>query len=357
MLLIAVLSGCKNNDEFTISGKFDNAAGIKKVQLYKGNEVIDSALLDENGEFKLKAISPDFDFFTISAAEKAYSIIARNGDDIEFKADYANEVGEFHVSGSENADKLKEFNAISTKYSKIFRSFQQEFEEKVGRDPSLKDSLEQVIFPKFNENVDAFSKETIAFAEKNKDNLAGFYAIGSLNQDKYETVLLKYAEDIKNKFPGSPAVQSFINRMDKLRALSVGHVAPDFEMPSVEGKNVKLSDFRGQYVLVDFWASWCAPCREENPNLVKQYHAFKDKGFTIFGVSLDRDRNEWLDAIKADKLAWTHVSELKQWDSNVVKQYSIEGIPTSYLLDKEGRIIAKNLRGSDLEAFLTKTLP
>ena len=144
--------------------------------------------------------------------------------------------------------------------------------------------------------------------------------------------------------------------MDKLKLLAVGQTAPDFEMASVDGKKIKLSQFRGQYVLLDFWASWCAPCRQENPNLVKQYHAFKDKGFTIFGVSLDANKDLWLKAIKDDKLTWTHVSELKQWDSNIVKLYSIEGIPMSFLLDKQGKIIGKNLRAEQLSELLTKTL-
>src|SRR5690606_6885921 len=113
---------------------------------------------------------------------------------------------------------------------------------------------------------------------------------------------------------------------------------------------------KGQYVLLDFWASWCAPCRDENPNLVKQYNTYKDKGFTILGVSLDDTRDKWLKAIENDKLTWHHVSELKQWDSKVVGQYQIQGIPASFLLDKEGRIIAKNLRGDELGDFLNKTL-
>jgi len=119
---------------------------------------------------------------------------------------------------------------------------------------------------------------------------------------------------------------------------------------------VKLSDFRGKYTLVDFWASWCVPCRQENPNIVKQYHAYKDKGFTILGVSLDDNPGSWMRAIQADGLEWTQVSDLQQWGSEVVGLYRIHAIPASYLLDPNGIILAKNLRGRELEEFLKRTL-
>ena len=108
--------------------------------------------------------------------------------------------------------------------------------------------------------------------------------------------------------------------------------------------------------MVDFWASWCGPCRSENPNIVKLFHRFKNKNFTILGVSLDDDREDWLKAIQDDQLSWTQVSELKRWESPIVNLYKIESIPASFLLDPNGKIIAKNLRGADLEAFLAKTL-
>ena len=127
-------------------------------------------------------------------------------------------------------------------------------------------------------------------------------------------------------------------------------------MPDQTGKQFKLSDFKGKYVLLDFWASWCAPCREENPNIVKQYEKFKSKNFMILGVSLDDDRAAWIKAIKDDQLNWPHLSELKRWDGKVTLQYKVEGIPASFILDPEGKIIAKNLRGVELEQFLGKTL-
>jgi len=145
-------------------------------------------------------------------------------------------------------------------------------------------------------------------------------------------------------------------KIEKLEAVEIGKMAPDFTMNDAEGNPVALSSFKGKYLLIDFWASWCGPCRRENPHVVELYAEFKDKGFDILGVSLDQKKDAWLKAIEDDKLTWNHVSDLKGWGNEAAKLYAVSGIPHTVLLDKEGKIIAKNLRGDDLRNKVAELL-
>ncbi|MBK7869827.1 MAG: TlpA family protein disulfide reductase [Saprospiraceae bacterium] len=165
-----------------------------------------------------------------------------------------------------------------------------------------------------------------------------------------------YAEAFIQEFKDeSPAAAADLQKhLDAVKSFAVGGVAPDFAQKTPEGEDLKLSDLRGKVVLVDFWASWCGPCRRENPNVVRVYNQYKEKGFEILGVSLDQDKNRWLQAIEKDGLTWRHVSDLKGWQNEVAQLYSVSAIPHTILLDAEGKIIARNLRGPALENKLAE---
>ncbi len=354
-----LFAACKKETEFNISGKATNVGNIKKVYLYKTDKLIDSALLSDRGEFKFKRTAPDPDFYTLAFGEKSFMVIAQNGDDITFETNIADSANIYQIGGSEASEKVREFNQISNKYGQGYVKLQHDYEAALAIHPNSKDSIYNSLMPQLLKNMDAYAVEALEFSEKNKGNLAGFYAIGTINNpDKYEAEMIKFAEDIKPLFPKNTAVQSFVAKMENIKPISIGKQAPVFTLPTPDGKQISLSDYKGKYVLLDFWASWCVPCREENPNVVKQYMAFKNKGFDILSVSLDENKTAWLKAIKDDGLTWSHVSELSKdtWNGKVTKMYKIDAIPSSFLLGPKGEILAKNLRGIELADFLKRTL-
>lgn len=199
--------------------------------------------------------------------------------------------------------------------------------------------------------------EIMAFAKANNKSYASAffsYQFNSYNAD------LQAAETAYNNLDAIMQ-QSFFGKKlkgvaDALKATGIGGIAPNFTLQTPDNKTVILSSLKGKYVLVDFWASWCGPCRQENPNVVKAFNQFKNKNFTILGVSLDEDKVAWQNAIAKDHLTWTHVSDLQGWKSKVAAQYSVQAIPANFLIDSEGKIIAKDLRGEDLINKLSEVL-
>ena len=187
--------------------------------------------------------------------------------------------------------------------------------------------------------------------KSHKDNIAVLMFLDMFPREQNAVLHAEVITALHDKFPDHAIVKDRWNYMNSPASkVAVGAIAPELEFPDPDGKMRKLSDLRGKVVLVDFWASWCGPCRRENPNVTRIYNLYHDKGFEIFSVSLDRDAASWKRAIEADKLVWpNHVSDLKQWQSKAAAIYGVSSIPSTFLLDKEGRIVQRNLRGADLE--------
>jgi len=359
-LVAIAFASCKPKDNFEIDGTFKNTGADKKVYLFgldNGKMVaVDSTNLSEKGEFKFIRKTPSVDFFRVTMGNHEFMIIAKNGDKIMLESDFADKNLAYKVSGANEVDKLSELNTIRSNFSKQIEEIQKDFDAKVAAEPQNRAAILEEMKPKYESYVQQLNSNILKFAKDNKGTLASFYAMSTLNPQEFEAELVKYSDEVKSQIKGNATVDSFVKQMAVLKTVQVGQPAPVFAMNNVDGKPISLSDYKGKYVLLDFWASWCQPCRQENPNIVKVYNQYKNKNFDILGISLDTDKAAWLAAIKADGLTWNHVSELKDFNGNTVRKYQIQAIPSSFLIDPAGNIIAKNLRGNELEAFLAKTL-
>ncbi len=349
------LAGCSNKDVIHVSGHIDNPGNVKVISFYEGDRKLDSVYLSDGNKFKFERDATQPRLLSLAVGNNKYPIILNPGEELTFIADM-HEPEAYTVEGSELTLALKEFAPYKRRKEFVQDSLQAAFAKAtLNKSAEEIESLRFDYLTEFKAKLALYTQQAIDFAQSHK-NLAGFYAISTLDPEVAETEIIAYADEIENQFTDNRYVSTFKEEAKKLKRLSIGQAAPEIASFTPSNKSVKLSDFKGKYVLVDFWASWCAPCRQENPNIVKLYHRFKDKGFTVLGVSLDNNPGSWMRAIADDKLEWTQVSDLQAWSSDLIIDYRIKAIPTSYLLNPEGQIIAKNLRGRELEDFLQKTL-
>lgn len=358
-LLSLVIASCKDKNLFTISGTLSNPGKVKKVYVLEADSVrinmIDSVNLSEDGKFEIRHTSPFANLYKLRIGTHIFDLVAENGESIEFKTNLADSTGAYTISGSTESTKMQEYNKLSNFYgdktSKIVGEYQDKL-EKLGHES---DSLMSIYRPKFMAIQNEYSEATLKFMNENKSSLASLYAAMSVDQNKYEQQLVTYADDIKNNFAGNLAAKKFVQQMEAAKPISVGHKAPEFSISTADGKTIKLSDYKGKYVMLDFWASWCGPCRQEMPNVVKQYATYKGKGLNILGISLDEDKTAWLAAVRQMNMTWEQASELQKWTGPTERLFHIEAIPANFIIDPQGTIVAKNLAGADLEDFLKKT--
>lgn len=357
--------------KFTINGKINSQAGSAKAFLYytiNGKTTIDSTDV-KNGAFTFQGTIPDYtsafiklikpapkaragyrsesDILSILLEPGTLNVVSKN-DSIKFAK----------VSGAEVADMIARVeaqkDAINAKAKALLEPYYAATTEQQS---------DQAFVEPFQKKMEEFKAEMEGLPNEILRN----------NPDNYYSLLL-YSQHIAKRYDPlgteelfnllSPRVRATTlgrqvqKEIDGAKLLAIGQMAPDFTQNDVNGKPIKLSDFRGKYVLIDFWASWCAPCRAENPWVKHMYERYKDKNFTVLGVSLDNpgQKEAWLKAIKDDRLTWTNVSDLKGFDNEVARKYHVQGIPTNVLIDPDGKILARNLRATSLTSKLVEVL-
>jgi thiol-disulfide isomerase/thioredoxin len=376
LLSTVVFAGCRNKTA-EISGILENPVPREYIflQELKSNELlsVDSVMISEDGSFDFKRAVKYPSFYLLKINQNNFlTMLVEPGEKIKMTSHNDSLNYPVAVIGSKGTKLMADYNKTLRKTIEKISSLSEIYDRNIQRADLnvLVDSLDQLAHGYLNE-LNSYTKQYI---NKNISSLVclvalyqqvspGIYVLNAVNDISY---FVKVDSSLFSKYPDydpvvllHQQVQQLLADVEKRKSASANPgenmEAPEISLPSPEGDTIKLFSTRGSIVLLDFWASWCSPCRTENPNLVKAYNQYHSKGFQIYQVSLDKTRDAWLKGIQDDRLEkWIHVSDVQYWNSVVVPLYKIESIPFNYLLDKEGRIIASNLRGEALQRKLAE---
>ncbi len=379
--LLSFVSGCKEAGKgvFIVSGTYRNAdklatavpsAGMRvylqEVQYGKDQPPIslDSAKLTGNsGSFSLKGSGKSQAIYELVFGENIVVPVINDVSEIKVDVDLGKRDDYYTVLGSEASRKLLGLiSGFGKKSYQVERSFAVLDSMKRSNAP---DSVLIAYTMEKNKAIQDLNNYLRNFIQTSSNPTLSVLALSWSSSSLSRTDFEKELNSLQTKYPDNNVLQGMKKSFDLQQAEMTkrleangwtGKKVPELALPDTQGKSISLSSFRGKYLLVDFWASWCSPCRQENPNVVRAYQEFKNKNFTILGVSLDKEKDPWIEAIQQDKLEWTQVSDLKYWNSKAVELFKFEGIPFNLLIDPDGKVIAQELRGQDLENKLREVL-
>jgi len=377
VLVISLLASCKDKESksFTVSGVLHNAPSkvvyIEESDITTGKKTLkDSSAIAADGKFSISLDAPQNAVYNLLLQNEVsqFVTLVNDASKIDVNADFTKRTDFYDVTGSKASKSIQEYLAkISGMQRDRFNIyFQVDSIKRNNGDSTLAANLNKQEKQISNEEK-TYTQQTVQQATNSSLALFILSTYQGMARDPNfrvngftDTEVVALLTDMLNKFPERTDIAGIRNSVASTipKTLWVGKTAPEISLPDTDGRTVKLSSFRGKYVLVDFWASWCGPCRRENPNVVQAFNQFKNKNFTILGVSLDRpgQKEDWIKAIKEDNLTWTHISDLKFWQSEVVPVYQVGSIPFNVLVDPDGKIVAENLRGNALGQKLQELL-